>query len=967
MKRAVSLLFALLLLPAVFSSADYGESAGGDRIFLSEYVQELYGEDSAIPMIEVKSILQTSDMHLWIAGYQGLMRYNGSESKIFTPEDGFPSFKVNVLFEDSSGRLWIGTNDSGIVYFKNNSFTVYGLAEGLPSASVRDIAECSAGFIYIATAGGIALITPDGELILHPELHSVFSIQLAYAGNGSFICLLNDGRIVTLDNQKMIRELPADHFGAAAPRCIYLRRDGVFFVGTDSSEVYIADSLMSVTMTVETAGLSPHNDFFEDSEKRLWLVADNGFGYFENHSFIHVDGLIMSNRLETLYEDYEGNLWLGSSRSGLLQLVRGKFTNISFLASLPNLVVNSTAFWNNELYIASDTGLLVLKNYLQTENALTELLDGIRIRSLFIDSKNQLWISTFSEYGVIIARDDGSFVSVNEESGLPSSRVRCVTEAPNGDIYVGLTGGISVIRGGEIIRNYTGADGLSNDMILSLCIDKDGNIVAGSDGGGIYVISGDEIINFNESDGLAAGVILRAVSDGNGIWISTGNAVCYMDDTGIRVIDKLILYDDSVFDIKIIGDEIWFIRSKSISIGSIGNLLSDDELVITNLRRHDGLSSTVTANSWNALTNDGILYISTTTGVFSINTRAMYKNETVPVAVISALFADGNHVSGGADGSITINSDTQRIDINISLLSFASENGTVSFMLEGFDEEFITTARSDSPSVSYTNLDGGRYTFHLFGTNADGLQSEIVSLTIYKEYTLLEMPFVRMLMFVVGAGLAALCIWAFVTHKTRGLVKQRQEYKDIAGQIISVFSTVIDMKEEWLHGHSLRVAEYSRKIGQRLALEEHELETLYYAALLHDIGNIAVPASILNKPGTLTEEEFEMVKLHVTIGTDLLAGVNILGDIALGAKYHHERVDGRGYTTGLIGDEIPLIGRIIGVCDAFDSMLSERPFRRAMPVEKAQSELVSNAGKQFDAKITAALISLISEGEVPLC
>jgi energy-coupling factor transport system substrate-specific component len=967
MKKLVSLL--LVIMPAfsalpVSAEEDYIDS--GDRTFLSEYVQVLYGEDSVIPMNEVKSVLQTSDRHLWIAGYQGLMRYNGSETRTFEPDDGFPSFKVNILYEDSAGRLWVGTNDSGAAVYENDVFTVYGLADGLPAASVRSIAESSNGTVYLTTTGGIAAISPDGVLTLHPELYDAFSPQIRHIGDNRFVGLLSDGRIVLFDDDKVTKELPAEHFGEAMPYSIFLK-SGNLYIGTRGNDVHIADIELSSFKTV-TIPLSTHAHFFKDSEERIWVSAVDGAGYFEDDNFTLIDGLIMSNQIECIYEDYEGNFWLGSTRSGLLQLVRGKFTNISFLASLPNYVVNTTAVWNNDLYIGTDSGLVLLQNYTQVENELTELLDTVRIRSIFIDSENRMWICTWG-MGVVLVKADGSFDILNEESGIVANRVRCAAEGQNGDIFLGMNGGVSVLRNQQVVKNYTRESGLLNDVILSLSVDSNGLLVAGSDGGGLYIIDGDNIRNYTESDGLAAGVILRAVPDEHGVWISTGNAVCYLDDDGkVRVIDKLELRDDSAFDIKIIGDEIWFLRSKGISICSIKNLLSDEPLVITNLHRRDGLSSPITANSWNALTDDGILYISSSTDVFSINTRSLYQNEIVPVAKIYAIFADGVQVFK-EDGEITIGSGTQRLDVHIALLSFASKDGTVSYMLEGFDTEMKTVNRGDvnASFASYTNLGGGKYTFRLLGTNADGLESQEVFLTIYKEYTLIEMPFFLSVLYIAGAGFVALCIWAFVYRKTQVLIRQRQEYKDTAGQIMSVFSTVVDMREEWMQGHSMRVAVYAKRVGQRLGMSESELETLYYSAMLHDIGRAATPEGILNKKGPLTAEEYSIVKEHATISGNLLDNIKIVGDITLGAKYHHERIDGKGYNEGLKGGEIPLMGRIISVCDALDSMLSERPHRRAMSIERVQSELISNAGTQFDERVTAVLFSLISEGEVPLC
>ena len=129
-------LFALLtvisiVVAPVLALAGDGSAIGG-RSFLSQYVQTLYDEDSAIPVSEVKSVIQTSDGFLWIAGYQGLMRYNGTETRTYMPEDGFPSFKINTLYEDSRNRLWIGTNDSGVAVFEENVFTVYGNEHGMP-------------------------------------------------------------------------------------------------------------------------------------------------------------------------------------------------------------------------------------------------------------------------------------------------------------------------------------------------------------------------------------------------------------------------------------------------------------------------------------------------------------------------------------------------------------------------------------------------------------------------------------------------------------------------------------------------------------------------------------------------------------------------------------------------------------------------------------------------------------------
>lgn len=139
-------------------------------------------------------------------------------------------------------------------------------------------------------------------------------------------------------------------------------------------------------------------------------------------------------------------------------------------------------------------------------------------------------------------------------------------------------------------------------------------------------------------------------------------------------------------------------------------------------------------------------------------------------------------------------------------------------------------------------------------------------------------------------------------------------------------------------------------------------EALRKIALLHDIGKIGIPDAVLNKPSRLTDEEYEIMKSHVLIGGDILKDFTIVQDVADGARYHHERYDGKGYAKGLKGEEIPLNARIIGIADAFDAMTSNRVYRQKMDMDYVLSELRKGSGTQFDPNIVKIMISLIEEG-----
>ena len=163
-----------------------------------------------------------------------------------------------------------------------------------------------------------------------------------------------------------------------------------------------------------------------------------------------------------------------------------------------------------------------------------------------------------------------------------------------------------------------------------------------------------------------------------------------------------------------------------------------------------------------------------------------------------------------------------------------------------------------------------------------------------------------------------------------------------------------------MRGHSERVAFISRWIAERLSqqrpIEEEEIHKIYLAGLLHDIGKIGVNEAVLKKEGKLSPEDLNHIKAHPRIGADILADIKQMKDIVPGIMYHHEHVDGSGYPEGLTGDEIPLIGKIISLADAFDAMTSKRVYREAMSIKRALDEIEKALGTQFDEEVGEVFI-----------
>ena len=182
-------------------------------------------------------------------------------------------------------------------------------------------------------------------------------------------------------------------------------------------------------------------------------------------------------------------------------------------------------------------------------------------------------------------------------------------------------------------------------------------------------------------------------------------------------------------------------------------------------------------------------------------------------------------------------------------------------------------------------------------------------------------------------------------------------------EIVEAFAKVIDMKDEYTRGHSSRVAKYTSMLTRELGYDEETIERYYNIALLHDIGKVGVPKEVLNKPGKLNDEEYNIIKSHSSMGYHVLKDISVMPELAIGAQSHHERPDGKGYPNGLKGDEIPRVAQIIAVADTFDAMYSDRPYRKRMNFEKAVSIIQEISGTQLTSDVVDAFLRLVEQGK----
>ncbi len=318
---------------------------------------------------------------------------------------------------------------------------------------------------------------------------------------------------------------------------------------------------------------------------------------------------------------------------------------------------------------------------------------------------------------------------------------------------------------------------------------------------------------------------------------------------------------------------------------------------------------------------------------------------------------------------------TSNFDMKDSELEYSNYQSCLLIPLRYGDWfEYTPSEKSDEVPVPASNLNEEEYTVKTIGFILYFRNTDVKHLADFKhchvyyhmyrnlwDETAFKCVCIAFIIWLLG--LMEIIILYLNTKKL--LIQQKRSMK-IIKESMETFVNFIDAKDPNTKGHSVRVARYSRLIASKLGMSEEECQDIYYIGLLHDCGKISIPQDILMKPSKLTDEEYEIMKSHAFKGYEMLEHFTSISNIGAGAYSHHERYDGRGYPRGLKGSEIPQIGRIICVADAFDAMNSKRCYRDKLNSEVILDELRNNRGKQFDPEITDIFLELIESGEVTL-
>ncbi len=942
------------------------------------YVVTLYNESNGLPTGEANEVIQTSDGYIWIGSYGGLIRYDGTTFRNFSLEGAIASSSIRALAEGNDGKLWIGTNDAGVFVMENGAVSHIPSEDENSFLCIRDFAIGKDGAVYAASNSGLAVIR-DGVLKPCEGEHTVggtvYSVDVD--GSGRVWGALNAGVCVLLENDREVKTFASSDFfpGGESIYCTGSDDKGNIYLGTSGSTVMKLengwDSGSGSQTVIETPGVTTHNMIRTGPDGSVIVCGNVGACVIlksgEQITFTETD---RAASLNSACMDYEGNIWLASTGFGIIKYTEGCFESPNLKAGLDGIPLNAVAIADGCCYLGTDTGILCYDgDWNSVENSLTSAYNDVRVRSLAVDGGGNVWAATYDNKNSVACYDPktDTLKTYGTEDGLLSNGARTVYELSDGSVAVGTQEGLNIIRDGVVAESYGSGEGLSTASVLCTIETADGAILVGSDGGGIYEIKDGRVIPHGFDEGLSDGVVLRILDDpdGDGYFVSAGSSLYYFNSDGFK---KLSVKKGagSIFDFYVRDGKLWILQNNGILAYDRQAVLSGEETAADEeFGAEHGLSGTLNANTWNWTDPEtGSLYLATRSGVSVFDFGGV--ENIPPKAIINSLYVDGVEMINPA--SAELKSDVSRITVDFSALTYTGTTDVVmEYILEGFDESPTVLTGVQNSSVSYTNLPGGDYEFRLkvYERGKEALAEEC-GITITKDKRVYEHVAFFVILGLAAAGIVAGAVLIVERAKLSSAEKRQKEYRKIVEQSLQTFARAIDAKDKYTNGHSLRVAEYSVELAKRMNLSERDQENIYYIALLHDIGKIGIPDSILNKPGKLTEEERQMIQNHPLIGGEILKDFTAISGIADGAKYHHERIDGKGYNEGRKGDEIPLIARIIGVADTYDAMSSTRCYRPALSEDFIVEELKRVAGTQLDEKIVPHMLDMISEGVAPL-
>lgn len=739
---------------------------------LSQYAREMWNSDNGLPSGTIMAIAQTPDRYLWLGTFTGLVRFDGVRFTVFNSTNT-PALTNNTIwtaYTDPQGSLWLGTNGGGLVQYRNGVFTRFTSNNGLPSDIVRSICTDAAGTLWVGTAKGLCSltvrsnerITKDSILfsrVLLPTEGSAQPTINALMGNEQGVWVATDGL-----GAYCIAKNSIQHYGRTGGFSSNIVND---IIQDRERRIWIATargySVQQAQPSGQAHGMSVIHSAMpeynvrrirQDRNGNIWLATSSGLFRIADGA---PDGTLASfpaehdlakTNLNTVMEDTEGTLWIGSYTSlGLMCLRDGAFLPFGAPEGMPDDVVfgivemgddDRTVWFGGYGGIAAYSRRTGVSRRFMPGGAEKHRASANLIRALVRRRDGSLWAAS---YGAGVFRFDGKeFVAVlTTKNGLSNDIVRCLLEDSRRALWCGTRNGLTHIDSNGTKAVYSTQNGLPHNSIMSLFEDSQKRLWVATDGGGVVCLNGEKKTVYSVKNGLASDVVFCVYEDVSGaIWVTTNAGITRIKGevcTTLRGSDGLP--SESVYQITHdkhgnawLGCATGIVRMNAEHLRAIMDAKARGERFVVEYRmfgKSDGMRAvdcTVPANL--CQTEKGI-WFPTLKGALFLDVQNSVVAEPPPV-YIQAMECDGTalalresiDVQAGNIQAGNIQAGARQFTIDYTALSFNGiENIRFKYRLSGIDNDWLEVGKRRT--AYYTNLPPGEYTFHVIACNADGV------------------------------------------------------------------------------------------------------------------------------------------------------------------------------------------------------------------------------------------------------
>lgn len=729
----------------------------------AQYGFETLTVDNGLPENEVRGITQTPDGYLWIATFNGLVRFDGVHLTVFNRKTvGLAANQFGSFLQSSGGDLWLDSVDNGLVRYHNGVFRRYGKQQGVPDATINGLTADRKGGVWVLVSRRILAwdevsdrftdIAPESpDISYHPLLWDSTGF---WVRQGDTARVFMEGRFFDYALPKEI--LKGTIWGAA------LDQNGTLWIETvDGKQARINADNVSQMIDANSAPaltvVGAHGEswtlhvgrrlgrtfefvssnrvitvmpwhFYEDRQGDLWIgTLDQGLYRLQKQSirtYTKEQGLIDRDAY-AIYQDRSGAVWIGAWHSGFSRFADGRFTNYTVADGLPNELVTAVFEDRERRFWAGTHGGLVILDHgrFRRPDGPTLPTDAV-VQAICEDRQGVLWFGT----RLGLARyENGVTRFLTKKDGLATNDIHVVLEGANGDLWLGGYGGLTRIRNGQL-THWTEKDGLPSNNILSMYQDSDGVLWIGTYDGGLSRFQNGRFTNYSVKDGLYDDGVFRILEDSLGyFWISC--------DHGIYRVSKHDLNAFASGALRTIA---------SVAYGKIDGML------------------TIQCNGgyWpaGAKTSDGKLWFPTQDGVAVIDPRTVAHDDIPPAVMIESALINNVPAPGG--DLLRIPPGRANIEINYAALSFINAaQAHYKYRLEGLEPDWVDAGARRI--AYYSHLPPGNYTFHVIAANSDGVWNNAgrtLPITVLAPFY--ETWWFEMLMLVTAGALVAIA-WRY--------------------------------------------------------------------------------------------------------------------------------------------------------------------------------------------------------------